>query len=212
MSGERQARLSCRCGAVTGFLAGASPGAVNHAVCYCADCQAFAHHLGRADLLDPRGGSDIVQVAPAAVHFAQGQERLRGVRLTPKGLYRWYAECCNTPMGNTVGPAIPLVGLVTAVFASRGQAPERLFGKPAGAVHGEWAIGGPPPGSKGIKLRLLLPAVLRVLRWRLTGKGWPHPFFDRPGSRPRYPVTVLSRAERDALRPLCGPHPSRPPA
>lgn len=210
MSRGMPAKLSCRCGTVTGYVAEASPASVNHAVCYCADCQAFAHHLGRADLLDPRGGSDIVQVAPATLSFAQGQDRIRGVRLTPKGLFRWYAECCNTPVGNTVGPAIPLVGLVTAVFSGVGQTPERLFDKPSGAVNGEHAIGGPPPGSKGIKLRLLVPAVVRVVRWRLSGKAWPNPFFDRASGKPRYPTAVLSRAERDALRPLCGPHPSRP--
>lgn len=204
-----EAKFSCRCGKVAGDLADASPASVNHALCYCADCQAFAHHLGRADLLDQRGGSDIVQVAPARLALRQGQEQIRGVRLTPKGLFRWYADCCKTPLGNTVGPAIPLVGLPAAVFETRGQAPERLFGKPSGAVFGEHAIGGPPPGSKGVSLRRMLPAVLRILRWKVTGKAWPNPFFDRASGKPRYPAAVLSRAERDALRLLCGPHPSR---
>jgi hypothetical protein len=212
MSAAPQATLSCRCGAVTGHVADASPRAVNHALCYCADCQAFAHHLGRADLLDNRGGSDVVQVAPATLRFARGLDRIRGVRLTPKGLFRWYAECCNTPLGNTVGPAIPLVGLVTAVFETGGQTAERLFGKAHGAVNGEHAIGGPPPGSKGIPFRLILPAVFRVARWWLKGKARPNPFFDPASGKPRYPVAVLPRVDRDALRPLCGPHPSRPPA
>jgi hypothetical protein len=44
--------------------------------------------------------------------------------------------------------------------------------------------------------------------WRLTGKTWPHPFFDRATRAPIRTVTTLSQAERDALRPLCGPRPS----
>jgi hypothetical protein len=207
-----EANFSCRCGMVGGHLADASPPYVNHAICYCGDCQAFAHCLGRPDLLDSRGGSDIVQVAPGRLSFARGQDRIRGVRLSPKGLFRWYADCCKTPLGNTVGPAIPLVGLPVAVFADSAQPSEQLFGRPSGAVFGEHAIGGPPPGSKGVSLRLMLPSVLRVLGWKLTGKASPNPFFDRRTGKPRFPAAVLSRAERDALRPLCGPHPSRPAA
>ncbi|MFX6869136.1 DUF6151 family protein, partial [Acinetobacter baumannii] len=79
---------------------------------YCDDCQAFAHRLGRADLLNAQGGSDIVQVAPAALTFVKGQNRIAGMRLTPKGLFRWHTTCCNTPVGNTLGPAIPFVGLI----------------------------------------------------------------------------------------------------
>jgi hypothetical protein len=44
-----------------------------------------------------------------------------------------------------------------------------------------------------------------VLGWRLRGKAWPHPFFEKGKSEPVYPVTVLSPEEREALRPLCGP-------
>src|ERR1700757_5235893 len=97
------AELRCRCGQVRGFVADASPDAVNRVVCYCEDCQAFAHQLGRADLLDAQGGSDIVQVAPASLTFIKGQNRIAGLRLTPKGLFRWHATCCNTPVGNTLG-------------------------------------------------------------------------------------------------------------
>jgi len=113
-SGEKTIEFSCRCGAVRGRVAG--PGNANRVICYCDDCQAFAHHLGRTDLLDPQGGSDIVQLAPASFSLRQGHEHVAGVRLTPKGLYRWYASCCHTPLGNTVGPAIPFVGVPTYAF------------------------------------------------------------------------------------------------
>jgi hypothetical protein len=44
-----------------------------------------------------------------------------------------------------------------------------------------------------------------VVGWRVTGQAWPHPFFDRATGAPIYPRTTLSPAERDVLRPLCGP-------
>jgi hypothetical protein len=121
---------------------------VNGVVCYCDDCQAFAHQLGRADLLDANGGSDIIQVAPASLKFVQGQHRIVGLRLTPDGLFRWYADCCRTPVGNTVTPAIPFVGIIAHMFHGVAQHPDDVFGKPIGAIMNKYAIGNPPAGSK----------------------------------------------------------------
>ncbi len=203
---SRDAELHCRCGETRGHVKDASAQTVNRVVCYCDDCQAYLHHLGRTDLLDAQGGTDIVQVAPASLTFHRGAERIVGLRLTPKGLYRWYASCCNTPLGNTVGPAIPFVGIVARAFEGSATGPDDLFGKPVGAILGKYAIGTAPKGSTRLNLRLLARAVSMVLGWRLRGKTWPHPFFDRATRTPSRPLTTLSRAERDALRPLCGPH------
>ena len=205
-----RAELRCRCGEVRGFVADASPQTVNRVVCYCDDCQAFAHRIGRADLLDAHGGSDIVQVAPGSLAFGQGRDRIVGVRLMPKGLYRWYTSCCHTPMGNTVSPAIPFVGIVVRAFDHGAQRPDDVFGRPIGAILGKYAIGNPPTASPGMSLPLMLRAVRMVLGWRLRGRAWPNPFFRRDTRAPIYPVTVLSQAEREALRPLCGPHPAVP--
>ena len=67
--------LQCRCGTLKGFVD--NPSTANRAVCYCKDCQAFAHFLGRsADVLDERGGSDVVQILPKNITFTQGVESL----------------------------------------------------------------------------------------------------------------------------------------
>jgi hypothetical protein len=200
-----QAELHCRCGEVRGLVTNASARTVNRVVCYCDDCQAFAHQLGRADLLDAHGGTDIVQVAPASLKLVQGQHRIVGLRLTPNGLFRWYASCCNTPMGNALRPAIPFVGIVAQVFDNGVQRPDQVFGKPVGAVFGQYAIGDAPAGSTGIKLSLMLRTFRMVLGWRLRGQTWPHPYFARDTRAPIYPLTVLSHPQREALRPLCGP-------
>jgi hypothetical protein len=186
MSGQIEIR--CRCGEVRGTVTDPSPGAVNRVVCYCDDCQAFLHQLGRAELLNAKGGSDIVQVAPATVSFTKGQDRIAGLRLTSKGLYRWYATCCNTPVGNTMSPSIPFVGIIAQSFD-----PARLddaFGAPVGEIFGKCAVGEPPPG------------------WRFSRKTWPHPFFARESRAPIYPIEVISRERREALRAYCGPYPT----
>ncbi|HEU4729762.1 MAG TPA: DUF6151 family protein [Kofleriaceae bacterium] len=198
---SRTVEVRCRCGAVEGRLENAARDAVNRVVCYCDDCQAFAHQLGRADLLDEHGGSDIVQVAPASLTYQRGADRIAGLRLKPNGLYRWYATCCKTPLGNTVGPALPFVGIVAQAFGS----PDELFGPPIGGLFGKYAVGTAPPGTTRPNLRLLARAVRKVVGWKLGRGSWPHPFFDRATRSPRYPVTVLSHEEREALRPRCGP-------
>lgn len=202
------AELRCRCGKVHAVVKDPSPRTVNRVICYCADCQAFAHQLGRADLLDRHGGTDIVQVAPASLTFIQGQDKIAGLRLSPKGLYRWYARCCNTPVGNTVSPSIPFVGLVAQSFAGDGQTPDQLFGQPVGAILGKYAVGEVPKKVQGMSFALIVRALRLILSRRLSGQTWPHPFFDQATRQPRYPVMVLTREQREALRPLCGPNPA----
>jgi hypothetical protein len=206
-----QVELRCRCGEVRALVSNPSPQRVNRVVCYCDDCQAFAHQIGRADLLNEKGGTDIVQVAPATLRFVQGQDRIVGLRLTPKGLFRWHTSCCNTPVGNTLTPSIPFVGIVAQAFDNGTLCADDLFGKPIGAVLGKYAIGQAPAGSTGISLSLLMRVIARVLGWRLRGQVWPHPFFNRDTREPIYPIRVLSNEERATLRRFCGPYPTARP-
>ena len=88
---ESDVELECKCGAIHGLCRGVSASTVNRVICLCIDCQTFAHHLGRGDLLDENGGSDIIQVAPCTVTFDRGTDKIAALRLGPKGPYRWYA-------------------------------------------------------------------------------------------------------------------------
>jgi hypothetical protein len=121
-----------------------------------------------------------------------------------------FAGSCNSPVGNTLSPAVPFVGIVAQAFDIGAQHPDDVFGKPIGAIKGEYAIGDTPSGSKGIKLSLMVRAIRMVLGWRLRGQTWPHPFFERDTRAPIYPVSVLSPQQRQTLRRFCGPHPTAP--
>ncbi len=93
-------RWHCRCGKLAGEVDVNT--AVNRGICYCKDCQAFAYFLGAPErILDAQGGTDIVQTSPQALTFTAGREHLACMGLTPHGLMRWYAACCNTAIGNT---------------------------------------------------------------------------------------------------------------
>ena len=201
------AALRCRCGKVRGRVEGAAPSSSNRVVCYCDDCQAFVHYLKRSDLLDERGGSDIVHVAPATLKFEQGTEHIVGMRLSPKGLYRFYARCCHTPVSNTTTPQMPFVGLIASTLSPVDQA----FGPPKGGYLGKFAVGDIPAEHRKMSIGLMLSVVGNVLGWRLRGKAWPHPFLDRDTREPLYPVHVISKEERTALRAFCGPTPTARP-
>jgi hypothetical protein len=141
---SRDLVVHCRCGQVEGRVTGAAKATVNRIVCYCDDCQAYAHHLGRADLLDAQGGTDIVQVAPSSFSFERGMDRIACVRLGPKGLYRWHTTCCNTPVGNTLAPAVPFVGIVAGALGRDTEDRDQAVGPPLGKSQGKYTIGANP--------------------------------------------------------------------
>ena len=106
--------LKCSCGAMRGFVHDISSQRGHRTVCMCNDCQAYAHYLGQAiTVLDANGGTDVVPVAPANLEITQGIENLKCLRLTEKGMLRWYAGCCNTPIANSAAISkIPFAGLI----------------------------------------------------------------------------------------------------
>jgi hypothetical protein len=92
--------LRCQCGTLQGHVSHTE--SVCRGICYCKDCQAYAQFLGKpGEILDEMGGSDVIATLPRHVTFTQGLEALTCVSLSDKGMLRWYASCCNTPVGNT---------------------------------------------------------------------------------------------------------------
>lgn len=200
---QTQVPLRCRCGQVRGTATEVSPSSGNRLVCYCDDCQAFARFLERDDITDAAGGTDIYQMAASRMKITAGAEALRCVRLSPRGLIRWYTECCHTPVGNTVNARVPVIG-VASVFMdhqSDGRSRDEVLGPPVCGCFGRFAVGGLPAGAHPkVPPRVMLRLLGLLMRWWLTGKGKPSPFFDAGIGAPRVQPRVLDRAEREALR------------
>jgi hypothetical protein len=186
---------------VRGVARGVSPAIGNHCVCYCDDCQAFQKFLGRAtDVLDPNGGTDIFQLSPVRLAFTSGADKVACMRLTPKGLARWYASCCNTPIGNTMAtPGIPFVGLVRAFVV---EPASDAFGPVLTRVFRQFAVGDRAaiPPDRVPQWRMLLRVMGLMLRWRLHGDHRHSPFFDAATGAPLAKPRVLGAEERAALR------------
>ena len=198
----RTVSLRCRCGTLRGRATGISSTAGSRAVCYCDDCQIYALHLGRPDVLDDRGGTDACILAPAQVTLSEGAEQVRGLRLSPKGLYRWYAGCCNTPLGNTMGPRLPvLIALHSCMdHAADGGSREADLGEPQVRMWARFAKGGVPPGAdEKVPFRMIPRTIAHLVRGLLKGSAQPSPFFDAAGL-PRTQVAVIDKDARERLR------------
>ena len=202
--------LRCRCDRVRGVARDLSGRSGNRVVCYCDDCQTYARWLGGEGIVDGHGGTDVFQMAPARLRIERGAEELRCVRLAPKGLLRWYAGCCRTPIGNTLAsPRVPFVGVVHAFMdhGADGRARDEALGPPLASIFGEFAAAGAPPGVRARAPRSLLvrSAGLLLLAW-LRGDARPSPFFDQTGAPVSEPL-VLGPQEREALRPQASGQP-----
>ena len=187
--------LRCECDAFVATIRDVDDPKANHVVCYCADCRAYARHLGQETrILDMQGGTDIVQVQPHQIEFVQGADRLAVVRMTRKGPFRWYAACCDTPVFNTLGtPKLPFAGVIVAATDAAPDAlgPVRFRHKP------EQATGPVPDAPHGIP-RLILRNVAGMVRGRWSGRWRETPFFDvETGLAIAKPCT-LTEAERAA--------------
>ena len=107
-----------------------TPARPTRVVCYCRDCQAYAHALGNPGAaLDALGGTHIVAALQQHVAFTNGADSLACLSPTERGLRRWYASCCNTPIANTVrNPKLSHVGLVHTCLAKSPASLEADYG------------------------------------------------------------------------------------
>ena len=190
--------LRCRCGTLKGYVS--HPEKVSRGVCYCKDCQAFAHFLGTTrDILDEMGGTDVIATLPKHVTFTQGVEALACMSLTEKGMLRWYASCCKTPIGNTPRDfKVSHVGLVHTCLEDPPRTLESSFGPVRMRVNTKYAKGKP----KAMPLSTIA-SVLRFLssliRARLDGSYKSTPFFNPERGIPVVAPRVLTRMERERV-------------
>lgn len=188
--------ISCKCGAVRGRVLDGSPS--NRVRCYCTDCQAFGRYFGAAaGVLDAHGGTEIVQVAQSRLHIDSGLDQLACLRLSPRGLLRWYARCCNTPLGNTLpNPKVSLIGLVHSCMDHASL--DRDFGDRVADVNTDSALGDPRPRKRGLAGTIGRFLVMTA-KDRVSGRYRRSPLFTREG-RPVADPQLLDRATVDTLK------------
>lgn len=188
--------LRCRCGKLRGQVDARRIAA--RAVCYCKDCQAFGHFLG-GSTLDAAGGTEVAAALPAAVRFEAGLEHLACMSLGPRGLYRWYASCCRTPVANTPrDPRTAYVGLVRACLDVSPEELDRALG-PLRCRANTASATRPVQSTLAATVPVVARVGIMLVKARLDGGYRDNPFFDPHSGQPVKPVQVLSLEERKAL-------------
>jgi hypothetical protein len=191
--------LKCACGKIKGVAEAVAASEGTRCICYCGDCQAFARFLGRGDVLDAWGGTDIWQMSPGKLRLEIEDEALRCVRLSAEGMHRWYCGSCKTPIGNTMTGIIPFVGVVGAFMELEGSARDELLG-PAHPVQTATAYGeGAPVQQSSAIFKVLLRTMGMVVGRKILGRGRTSPFFDAKTREPTVKPQVLTPEERRKL-------------
>jgi len=192
--------LRCRCGTVRGSV---GLPALGRAVCYCKDCRAYARFLQREDeVLDDAGGTQVVATLPRRVRFEpQGLDALACMSLSARGILRWYAGCCSTPIGNTSRNArLPYVSLVHSCLAhDPSRSLEASFWPLRMRVNTESATR-PVAATPLVVLAVLLGSVQPLLEARWDGSWRDNPFFHADSGRPIRLPQVIGADERARLK------------
>jgi hypothetical protein len=188
-------KIQCKCGHLQGSLSSAA--GVTRLRCYCRDCQAYAHALDNAErVLNELGGTDVVTTLQQHLSLTKGAESLACLSLSEQGILRWYASCCNTPIGNTArDPKLSYVALVHTCLSESVATLDAKFGAARVDVNTKHAKG-KVKSSAMSALFSTARIIASVLRARANGT-WKHSPFFRPGSfKPVATPRVLSAEER----------------
>ncbi len=196
---EGERRLRCQCGETEGVARQVTSRSGAHLVCYCDDCQTFGKFLETPGILNECGGTRIFQLTPARVQITKGLDNIRCIRLSPNGTYRFYTDCCRTPVGNMKGPRFPFIGLICA-FMDSAEEDDPALGSPRG-VFGRHAVGEPPGDvAESVTFSVALKSARLLLWWWITRKHRPSAFFDLDSGKLDVPVDIMSLEKREDLR------------
>jgi hypothetical protein len=205
VTGTADLAFYCRCGSVQGALRGLIPTHGIRFACCCDDCQVYAHHLGRSDVLDANGGTDSYHADSSRLEIVSGLSNLaalRVARISSRPVLRWYCRDCKSPLFNTYDTAKrSLFGLV---LANTNPADcDALIGPSTGIIWRKFAVGD-VSGRKNANLFAILRRLfLRQISARVSGDYRNTPLFDRRTGRPIVEPRILSLEQRAAAESAC---------
>ncbi len=192
MSGKagRNLAFSCNCGALTGHITAKGVNAGTHVVCFCHDCRAAQLYFEQPD--PAPGPVEIFQTTHEDIRFETGSEHLAAMQLSPKGMLRWYAKCCNAPLATTPQTArFPFAGFIVARIPDASA---------LGPVTTRGFVPRPDGKQKHEKLRYAAFGLLkRVIKSRLSGSWRTSQLFTPETGGPVVTPTILTKEQRAAF-------------
>lgn len=187
-----QLSLGCECQKINGVARDLNSEHDMHLVCCCNDCQQFARVLGQEKkVLDKFGGTEVIQITPAQISIDKGLENLKCLKLSTKGIIRWYCGHCHTPVANTISARLPFVGLHQA-FVKDKAAVNTYMGPVIQYIQTRHALEIPTgiKTAKGFPLNLLVKTFYRLILATMKRKNRPNPFFTQSGEPISAPQTM----------------------
>jgi hypothetical protein len=193
-------KFHCHCGSLNGEMA--EPQKAIRGICYCRDCQTYAHFLGKPrTILDSSGGTDVIATLAKYVSFKGSTKSLACLSLTENArLLRWYATCCNTPIANTLrNHRMPYVGLIHSCLGVNAAELDKAFSQVQLHLNVESAT--TPPNAVPIgKLAALSKYVPALILSRVSGSYRHSPFFEGNDRRPVAMPRILTSHELENAR------------
>ena len=109
------------------------------------------------------------------------------MQLKPKGLIRWYASCCNTPIANTINGKMAFNGVFHQFmdFSSLKEVKEKVLGNVLTYCMSRYAEGELPPNSHP---KYPFGVSMRIVKMLISGVFFktnrPSPFFEEGSLEP----------------------------
>jgi hypothetical protein len=133
------------------------------------------------------------------------------MRLTPKGLLRWYADCCRTPVGNTLPTRqVPFVGMIHSCIdqVAKEHSLDASLGPVRARVNARFAIGDRTElaAYDRAPLSLFLLFAAMFLMAQLRGEHKKSPFFNPHTGEPSATPNILSENELRELERVRDKH------
>lgn len=184
-------KLRCDCGFFQAVLHDVNPKSGTHLRCHCADCRAGFRVLRPGA---QTRGIHLYQTDPDKVEIIAGPEYFECMQLSPNGIFRWYASCCNTPMFNTLKSAkIPFA----SVFTETAEDPS-VFGPIVTEAHIKKSDGKTVHKGMG---KMVFRMLSRMISSKITGRWKETPFFLPPLYGPVFqPRLVDKNVKREAYK------------
>ncbi len=194
-----EVKLSCHCGEVRGLLTFKDKKSLSHIICMCDDCQSFAHFLKREDeILDEFGGTEIYQVSSNEIQINRGREKIKCLKLSPKGICRFFASCCNTPIANMVSLKVSFAGVVTDFIQDEDNQLDRDIEYRCMSKYAKKEVIG--NSSQGFSKLLTLKILKRVVLGYFNKRYLPNSFFDADSGNVLHEIVLVSKEKKEEIR------------
>lgn len=134
------------------------------------------------------------QTSQSQIKIDSGAQQIRCLRLTSKGLYRWYTDCCKTPIGNTLSSGFPFIGVIHNFMSIEGSR-VTVLGTVRAYVQTKHARGTPnyPNASEKFPIGITLRILRKMLVWKVRGMNKPSVFFAQNGKASVKPIILEER-------------------